>query len=547
MKRFLSYIFVASCIFSLQAQDPSNMFTIELVKSIYPNHGSIPRDFVIFNDELYFRADHEIYGTELWKTDGTEEGTSILKDINPAGDGVERYFEIDYAELNGELFFSANDGIHHLQLWKTDGTEEGTKMVKQIHTTMMSRPNGFITFHDRVIFAATELIHGTELWATDGTEEGTTMVKDINTNNFASSYPNNFKIFQDRVFFTANNGINGKQPWYTDGTEAGTKVLKNINPTSTSMSGGFTEFNGKLYFAAKDGGVHGTELWVSDGTEEGTYMVKDINPTPYQPSTPAEYDFVEFQNKLFFAATDGVHGTELWTTDGTEEGTVMVKDINPNGSSNPYYLTTHNNKLFFVANNETYGSELWVSDGTEEGTVILKDIRAGIQSSIPRHLTPLNELLFFSAENEEGIRHLWVTDGTEEGTQMLKPEFDESTNDAIPYAGKFITMGDALFFPAKYTSEVGEELYKLTIQNTVSLPNIQKENIKIYPNPTRGDIYISGLTEEQEFILYDAFGRQLKNMKLNREENTFSINNLASGIYFLMNLNTYETLRIIKE
>ena len=75
---------------------------------------------------------------------------------------------------------------------------------------------------------------------------------------------------------------------------------------------------------------------------------------------------------LFFFAANGTHGRELWSSDGTASG--MVKDINPSGSGNPSSLTLFSDKLFFGADDGTNGVELWSSDGTASGTVLVKDI-----------------------------------------------------------------------------------------------------------------------------------------------------------------------------
>jgi len=114
--------------------------------------------------------------------------------------------------------------------------------------------------------------------------------------------------------------------------------VKDINPGSTNSSPtGFTVFNGALYFVAADA-TTGNELWKTDGTDAGTVRVKDINPALLNGSNPTE--FTVFNGALYFVATDAAAGRELWKTDGTDAGTVRVKDIFPGtGSSSISGLT----------------------------------------------------------------------------------------------------------------------------------------------------------------------------------------------------------------
>src|SRR5262245_56315860 len=108
-------------------------------------------------------------------------------------------------------------------------------------------------------------------------------------------------------------------------------------------------------------------------------LVKDINkgsaPTGSEPE-----NFVALNGWMYFTATD-INGTELWKTNGTATGTVMVKDIDPGiQSSDPDHLTVFNNALYFSADDGIHGTELWKSDGSASGTVMLKDINPGSQN-----------------------------------------------------------------------------------------------------------------------------------------------------------------------
>src|SRR5262249_1727458 len=124
---------------------------------------------------------------------------------------------------------------------------------------------------------------------------------------------------------------------------------------------------------------------------------------------PLGLNLMNVNGTLFLAADDGVHGIELWKSDGTEEGTVLVKDINPGpGHSSPDWLTNVNGTLFFTTFTPETGVELWQSDGSEEGTVLVLDILPGSAGSLPRDLTSVGEMLFFTANDGVHGRELWM-------------------------------------------------------------------------------------------------------------------------------------------
>src|SRR5690606_9583142 len=99
-------------------------------------------------------------------------------------------------------------------------------------------------------------------------------------------------------------------------------------------------------------GTHGRELWRSDGTEAGTVMVKDINPGG-QGSAPA--GVYAAGNVLYFSADDGVHGQELWRSAGTAATTILLSDIHPSAGSDPQSMRLLGSTLLFSADDGSSG------------------------------------------------------------------------------------------------------------------------------------------------------------------------------------------------
>ncbi|WP_299440155.1 ELWxxDGT repeat protein [uncultured Aquimarina sp.] len=461
----------------------------ELVKDINSNlNGYAYVEYITeFNGHIYFRADDQTHGEELWVSDGTTAGTRLFADIRP---GQNSSSPRDFAELNGKLYFSANGENIGRELWVTDGTPEGTQLVKDIWPGSNSGTAIYITvFNNKIYFRGSDENHGSELWVSDGTAAGTHLVKDI-TSGTNSSFIRDLMVYNNKMYFAADDGTHGYELWVSDGTEAGTQMVKDIYAGTRGSNISHAQvYNGKLYFKADDG-VHGEELWETDGTEMGTKLFIDIKPGASFSSSRPSYLQV-FNGSLYFSADNGTNGSELFKSDGTPSGTQLVVDIRPGSNSgSPRELTIYNNKLYFNAEDGINGRELWESDGTAVGTKLTADINPGSDRSEPRDLVVFNNQLFFAADGEKGSQELFVSDGTEAGTKQIS-FIDQSTSnnslkDMIAYNNKlFFAARDGINGTELWTSdgtETGTQLLKdiKVGSNSSSCRNLTVYNNKIY-------------------------------------------------------------------
>ena len=297
-----------------------------MVEDINSGGGSLPVYLTSVDNTLFFRADDGVNGDELWKSDGTSAGTVMVKDIRSGSFGS---YIAELTTVGNILFFRADDGVHGDELWKSDGTTAGTVMVTDINTGLdNSYPRELTAIDtdgddedDTIYFSANDGVHGNELWKSDGTELGTVMVKDINT-GVQSSLPGDLRIIGNKLYFSANDGSSGSELWESDGSPLGTMRVMDIWSGATGSTPHVFTVCSTLYFLANDG--DGYELWKSDGTTAGTLMVEDIHTTGGTISVYSS-NMMCLGSTLFFVVFDINNFVEyLWKTDGTAAGTVMV-------------------------------------------------------------------------------------------------------------------------------------------------------------------------------------------------------------------------------
>lgn len=369
-----------------------------------------PGQFFIYNNELYFSAKTINEGTELWKTDGTVNGTVLVKDIFAGHNGS---YPNNFVICNNLLFFSAYDAVHGAELWKTDGSANGTVLVKDI---TQDSTDGFpyypmlpFCLNNQLIFVGQTPQYGMEIFKSDGTDSGTQLVKDIHPGT-DGCYPFYGQRLNNFIIFSAEDGSNGQELWKTDGTAAGTQLLKDIFSGNTgSYPHDLFVADSIIIFVAENSN-NNQEVWKTNGSQ--TVLLKDIKT--FGSSFPEK--FFLFKNQIYFTVEDNMNGREIWISDGSTSGTQLFKNLNNNSGTGsfPNSFTIHNDKLFFIAdigavNNENY--QLFQSDGTPSGTTQIQP--ANVQNPFnlfyyPFFFTSTPFGLFFKAQyNPQNGYELW--------------------------------------------------------------------------------------------------------------------------------------------
>ncbi|WP_375760761.1 HYR domain-containing protein [Corallococcus exercitus] len=452
-------------------------------------------------DRLYFSACTTQAGCELWSSDGTTAGSAMLKEIIQGTSGG--FFGPELLPVEGGLIFVGLTSGGAGKLWRTDGTAEGTVLLKEIVSPQASGSRYGLDLTDGVrlgdvlFFPADDGFHGQEVWRTDGTPEGTRMVADV-TPVQREGDASRMQAYNDWLLMGVSNEAGQTVVWRSDGTAAGTQPLSPAMGAS-SYSPAMAPFGDRLLIA------RGPELWMTDATAAGTVRFKAL------PGSGAYGSVTQLPNQVgLFIGSTPYQAVGLWRTDGTDAGTHLTDP----GVDNARNMGVSNGRAYLTGLYSSLGNELYASDGTPGGTVFLKDIWVGSKSSEPAGFTPLGSQTLFFADDGVAGRELWKTDGTPGGTARLAdlnpgaggsapsdlhPVGDRAvfwtwfptarlwTTDGTAqgtqpvgaavtpgYPGGFVTWGDVAFFSGKDNAS-GTELWRTdgTLAGTVRVADLQ--------------------------------------------------------------------------
>ena len=388
-----------------------------------------PVSFHATGGRVYFLADDVVHGQELWSTDGSAAGTRRETDFGyhlpfgwqmlGAGLGPE--------VVGGKLLFGATDGLTGLQLWAKDAGGTPVPLLDPCGPNCAPLSGGIYAAEGRAYFLAADPNHGYEMWSSDGTRGGTRLLVDACPGSCGSvpSYQGFPQVVEagGRVFFWT-----AKDLWVTNGRRAGTHsvyrlesafLLAQARPRLVAAVGQ------RFLFPAIDP-TYGEEIFVTDGTSGSAEPLSELAGAPGSSFPQA---FVSLGAKaVFSAASDVQAGPTLWVTDGTPNGTAEIDGARPDACDSSgrlcHPLVVSGGKLFFIQRDDLVVPQLWRTDGSGTGTIQLTDGPLGTGFD-PPGVAMGGKLWFFRGDGSGGIQ-LWSSDGTPAGTRasFTIPEVD---------------------------------------------------------------------------------------------------------------------------
>ncbi len=409
-----------------------------LVKDINVSGSSNPTDLTVVGNIVYFAADDGVHGIELWKSDGTAAGTKMVKNIAPLAKSSYPGYMTNF---NGTLYFMADDGTHGQELWKSNGTAAGTVMVKDIHggpkdqfggnSTMLHQAP--VVVGDRMFLLVDSCcVDATDIFVSDGTRAGT----------FIVPYNLDYQFELPDIDASQAHAYNGKlyfvtrwgseyELWVCDGTAAGTHRVAGTPGDDVEMS--ILPVSGQSLYLYAHGG-----LWKTDGSAAGTKSLTKDNALESMP-----IDSAYMAERLYFN-TSATEGSGLWKTNGTVAGTKEIL------SDDTAFLTVLSGKLYF-----SRGTGLWKTDGTSAG--LQRVARFG--TLVPHWLTRVGDKIVFGVPDwARAAWTLWKTNGTTAGTIRVRDFSTTLTGDGLTLGS---AVGGRLFFAAD-DGQHGAELWSYT-------------------------------------------------------------------------------------
>lgn len=254
-------------------------------------------------EKVFFEASPE----GLWVTDGTSEGTVQLT--------AERTYWKEAA--GNQLLFTIDRGNKVIELWRSNGTPEGTSHIRTFSGDRFPAVSPRAVSGNVLYFVADDGSSGNEVWRTDGTASGTWRMADLNANDDhldgGEDDIRSLTVWNDHVYVSAFDNSNSWSLYKLNETTGNVTKIRSLNPIGQMIA---TPHRLHLFVNKQNDRYSETTHWVTDGSSEGT---ESISNEVY----PNTIDYAVVDDVVYFR----VHGN-LWRSDGTACGTFAV-DIRP--------------------------------------------------------------------------------------------------------------------------------------------------------------------------------------------------------------------------
>lgn len=517
MKRILLLIALCGVLTTLNAQ------SFQLVKNLYEKTESILYDYdagmTYFDGKLYFTS----YYGDIVVSDGTSSGTQIVSTLGMQKMTALSFHKNRFVPMGNKLYYKNRRN----ELCVTDGTTNGTYVVADIHPTDSTNQYGVATImgatSDKLFFAGNDGVNGFELWVSDGTANGTRMIKD-----FAPGLVGFFNttskhhigtILDDKLYFFANDRTNGWEPWVSDGTEAGTFMLINSNPTGhcsdlmATTYGGygasemkFFSYKNAVYFIAYRG------VYKTDGTTAGTTL--ELSGANYNANQMIS--MCVFDNQLFFEQINA--GNRLLTkSDGTLAGTVVVGTMS---GSMARGFQEFNGELYFRCKKGSSSNNDYIAKLAGSTIDSLTRTTSGFFNYSVDIVQPIgNDFLYMGDYYNHAIYR--YNNGA---NTLANPEFTSTYDNLLSTPIGTFAIGT--------NSSYGYELWKWSDTATDINELNKQSDLRIFPNPVRNKLNIDVSSAASVRIL-NSMGATVYTQHLHSGSSSIDVSTFTNGIYFI--------------
>jgi ELWxxDGT repeat protein len=402
----------------LLAACSSHAQVLHLAKDFFPgNSAGHPHRLAVFKNKLTFIASQSAAsnGYELWSLDSV--GTFKEQTTFP-GPGDGGFIPIPYmyernVVLNGKLYFPGDDGTTGGELYSWDGVNTPTVAFDLVPGSNSSLPAEFITLNNKLYFSATTPATGMELFVYDPATGTATLAADVYPGT-TDGYPRHFVVFNNKIYFQARNATAGTELFCYDQATSSFYLVSDIEPATIATSGSqpanFMVVSNKLYFEGSTT-AHGRELYSMNTTESITRLT-DINSGSKTSLIGYQRERMGLLNgNLYFAVLDsqnaGVHLYRYNTNTNTVAHVMRMNSYVSHMNQHSFEFINYANKLFFAADDSLRGMELWKVDASNVVS-LAADINIGIAGSYPNSMAVYGNALFVPAEDDSVGMELFV-------------------------------------------------------------------------------------------------------------------------------------------